>query len=434
MHKSIFFFSVPLILTNVFQVLFNIVDIAVAGQFAGTSAMGAIGCTSMTLYFFTGLLMGLSGAVNALVSYFVGSRNMEKQKETVYTSFVVCLGIGVILSIAGIVLSRPVLTAMKTKPELLDGAVLYFRIFALGLIPLALYNYGAAVLNSYGDTKRPLMAMTLAGSANVVFDVVFVVIFNWGVAGIAIASVLCVSISCALVLFFIFKKLPELGARFSQIYFNIHNAVRIIKLGLPAGLQFSTFAIANSFIQMGVNNFSSVVVAGCAAEDKLDALVYNTMAAFYVACATFIARNYGAKNKAGIRKAYRICLGYSFATGALLGLLLQIFGRQLLAIFTPDTAAIDAGMQKLTIMSFSFCVSAFMDGSVAAARGMGKTLVPSLIIIMGSCVFRLIWIFTIFAYFKTIESLFLIYIFSWMITGAWATFYFFKIYKAVPDC
>ena len=260
------------------------------------------------------------------------------------------------------------------------------------------------------------------------------VFFRWSVAGIALASVICVTLSCIIVLYFIFHKLPELGARFSEIYFNSRNAIRVIKVGLPAGLQFATFAVANSFIQMGVNNFSSTVVAGCAAADKLDALVYNIMAAFYVAGATFVARSYGANDKAGIRKAYNISIGYAFAAGAVLGVFLLFAGRQLLAIFTSDIAAIDAGMHKLTIMSFSFCISAFMDGSVAAARGLGKTLVPSFIIIMGSCVFRLIWIFTIFAYFKTIESLFLLFIFSWTITGIWATFYFFKIYKSIPDC
>ncbi len=432
LYKGIFIFSLPLIFTNILQVLFNIVDIAVAGHFAGTMALGSVGSTTMPLFFCVGMLIGIASGVNAIVAYYVGAKRDVLRNTIIYTSFFVCLASGIVLMVAGIILCRPVLAAMHTRPELMSGAVIYFCIFMMGLPALSLYNFGNAVLNAIGDTRRPLLYLSLSGVVNVFLDIIFVVVFHMGVVGIGIATMLSQMLSAVLVLIAVFRRTPELDLKFSHMFFNGKSAIHILKVGLPAGFQQSVFAIANSFIQMGVNSFDATLVAGCAAEEKLDALVYQVMAAFYIAGATFIGQNYGAGNKERIKEAYNISIKYAFAAGAVLGAIFLLWGRQLIGLFTPDAAVIDAGMKKLFIMSFSFCISAYMDGSVAAARGLGKTVMPSFIIIMGSCVFRLLWVFTVFAYFRTVESLFLVYIFSWAITGWAATFYFRKIYKSLP--
>ena len=433
LSKGIILFSLPLIFTNVLQVLFNIADVAVAGRFAGAAALGAVGSTTTPIFLFIGMLIGISSGVNAIVAYYVGAKRDNLRNSTIYTAFTVCLVSGIFLMTLGILLCRPVLTAMNTKPELMESAVLYFCICMMGLPALALYNFGNAVLNAIGDTRRPLIYLMVAGVINVALDIVFIVAFGMGVSGVALATAISQGVSAALVLNAVFRRTPQLNVKFSQMFFNGKSAIHILKVGLPAGLQHSVFALANSFVQMGVNSFSAITVAGVAAEDRLDILVYQTMAAFYIAGATFVGQNYGAGNKKRIFQSYLISTGFAFVAGALLGGLFYANGRALIGIFTKESAVIDEGMKKLFIMSFSFCISSFMDGSVAASRGLGKTLVPSFIIIMGSCVFRLIWIFTVFAFFKTIESLYLLYIFSWVITGIAAIFYFLKIYKSIPD-
>ncbi len=433
LYKGILIFSLPLICTNMLQVLFNIADVAVAGRFAGAAALGAVGSTTTPIFLYIGMLIGISSGVNAIVAYYVGAKRDNLRNSTIYTAFFVCLASGIFLMIVGILLCRPVLMAMNTRPELMESAVLYFCICMMGLPALALYNFGNAVLNAIGDTRRPLIYLLVAGVINVALDILFIAAFGMGVAGVALATALSQGVSAVLVLNAVFRRTPQLDVKFSQMYFNGKSAIHILKVGLPAGLQHSVFALANSFVQMGVNSFNAITVAGVAAEDRLDILVYQTMAAFYIAGATFVGQNFGAGNKKRIFQSYLISTGFAFFAGALLGGLFYANGRALIGIFTNDSAVVDAGMKKLFIMSFSFCISAFMDGSVAAARGLGKTLVPSFIIIMGSCVFRLVWIFTIFAFFKTIESLFLLYIFSWVITGIAAIFYFLKIYKSIPD-
>lgn len=215
----------------------------------------------------------------------------------------------------------------------------------------------------------------------------------------------------------------------SKLRLNRSRAADILKIGLPAGLQNAIFQMANLFIQAGVNTFSAVMVAGNSAAANADALIYDVMAAFYTACGSFMGQNYGAGKRDRIRKSYFISLAYSFGIGTAMGVLLVIFGRQFLSLFTGDSEVISAGMYRLTIMGFSYGFSAFMDCTIAASRALGKGLVPTIIVLMGSCVFRIIWVYTIFAYFKTIPSLYLLYIFSWSITAIAEVIYFVKVYK-----
>lgn len=427
--KNMIFFSFPLMLSNVLQVLFNMVDIAVVGHFAGARALGAVGSTPNLLYLFTGLLIGLGGGINSVTAYFIGSKDKKSISETVHTGAILCLTAGVFLLTVGVVFGREILILMNTKPDLLEGASLYFRIYMLGLPAVALYNFGASVFNANGETKKPLAYLTISGIANVILDLFFVIFLNLDVAGVALATIIAQYISAFLVILSLHREKSDIALSFSKLRIGKSKFVRLVSIGLPSGFQNAIFAFANVFVQVGVNSFDSVMVAGTSASANIDPLNYNMMAAFYVACSTFIAQNYGAGNKERVKKSYLWAVLLSFGSSLFLGTLLFIFARETMLIFTHDNAVIECALHRVRIMAFSYCVSAFMDATIAASRGLGKTLIPSLFVFLGSCVFRILWIFTIFAHFKTIESLFLLYVFSWGITALFEIAYFARIYR-----
>lgn len=429
--KKIFLFSVPLMFTNILQVVFNMSDLAVVGNFVGPIALGAVGSTSILVTLFTGVLIGLAGGINAVTALFIGSGNKTELKQTVHTAALISLAAGVLITILGIAFSRPVLTLMHTKDELINDAVLYLRIYLLGMPALGLYNFGNAVLSASGDTKRPLYYLSFAGVLNVLLNLFFVIVCKMGVAGVAVASILSQYLSAVLILRVLFKSSAAFGLQLSELRITPDKASRILKIGIPSAFQYALFAIANLFVQAGVNSFDHVMVEGNSAAANADPLVYDMMAAFYTACSSFIAQNYGAKKSDRILKSYLICLLYSFVVGLVLGVGLYLLRYPFLSLFTSDTTVVDAGIKRLSIMALSYSVSAFMDCTIAASRGLGKSIVPTIVVIMGSCVFRILWIYTIFAHFRTIQSLYLLYVFSWTITAIAEIIYFVIVYRKV---
>ncbi len=430
--KKILLFGLPLIFSNVLQVLFNMSDIAVVGHFAenGSAALGSVGSTSIYVMLFTGMIIGLGSGVNAIAARHLGSANDDGVSRITHTAFLVSLIFGVVLSALGMAVARPVLGLLGTKPELLEDAVKYVYIYFAGLPGLAFYNFGNGVLSADGDTARPLIFLAVAGAINVLLNLFFVIVCKMSVAGVATASVVSQYISAILIIIALLRTDRPYKIRFRSLKINGAAAKTLLAMGIPAGLQNAIFSVANLFIQSAVNTFDTVMVEGNSAASNSDALVYDVMAAFYVACSSFIAQNYGAGKRKNILKCYFICLGYSFGIGLILGLLLVFCGRAFLSLFTSDEAIIEAGMKRLNIMGFSYAVSAFMDCTIAASRGLGKTLVSTIIVIMGSCVFRVIWVFTVFAHFQTIPSLYLLYIFSWSITALAEIGYFIYVYRS----
>lgn len=431
--KNILAFSIPLIFSNLLQVLFNMSDIAVVGRFAGSIPLGSVGSTTQIIFLFTGILIGLGAGINVIAAFYIGSKNSKSLSDTIHTAAFICLAAGIILLAAGTILARPILAAMNTKSELMEGAVVYLRIYMLGMPALAIYNFGNGVLSATGDTKRPLIFLTVAGIINILLNLFFVIVCNLGTAGVALASIISQYISAALILLTMTREKGAANLVIFKIRPNSHMSLKILKIGLPSGLQNAVFAFANIFIQTGVNYFDASMVAGNAAASNADPLVYDVMNAFYTACATFIGQNFGAGNRKRVLKSYFISLAYSFTIALVMGVGIFCIGRQFLSLFSTDAAVIDAGMQRLSIMSLSYCISAFMDCTIAASRGLGKTGIPSFIVIMGSCVFRIIWLCTVFAWFRTIPSLFLLYAFSWAITAAAEIAYFIHIYKKNPS-
>ena len=366
--------------------------------------------------------------MNVLVARFYGAKKEKDVQETTHTAVIICLLTGILIMALGLLFANGILELLHTKDELIEGAALYLRIYFLGMPALAIYNFGNAVFSAVGNTKKPLYYLATAGVINIILNLFFVIVCKLDVAGVALASIISQYTSAILILRALFMTKEIYGLKLSMLKPNSQKAGMILSIGVPSAIQYAIFQVANLFIQFGVNSFDATMVAGNSAAANADGLVYDVMAAFYTACSSFIGQNYGAGNKERVRNSYFVSLAYSFGIGLVIGVTLEIFGTQFLSLFTTEQAVVDAGMKRLGIMGFSYCISAFMDATIAASRGLGKSVVPTIIVIMGSCVFRIIWVYTIFAYFKTIPSLYLLYVFSWSITAIVEMIYFKVIY------
>ena len=427
--RQILVFSLPLVLSNLLQAVFNMTDIAVVGRFAGSQALGSVGSTTIFITLMTGFLIGLGGGVNVLVARFYGAEQPRDVEKSVHSALLVCLAAGVLLLAVGVAFSPALMRLLGTKPDLIDGAILYLRIYFLGMPAMAIYNFGNGVFSAVGDTRKPLVYLTIAGVLNVGLDLFFVIVWKMSVAGAALATILSQYLSAFLILRALARTEGCYGLQREKLRLDPAMTRSILGLGVPAGCQNAIFALANLFIQASINTFDTVVVSGNAAAANADPLVYDVMAAFYTACASFMSQNYGAGKPERVKKSYFISLGYSFGIGAALGLSLVVFGQAFLSLFTTEPAVAEAGMQRLLVMGLSYPISAFMDCTIAASRGLGRTIVPTFIVIMGSCVFRVIWVYTVFAFFGTLLSLYLLFVCSWTITAIAEGVYFVHIYK-----
>ena len=427
--RQILVFSLPLVLSNLLQAVFNMTDIAVVGRFAGSQALGSVGSTTIFITLMTGFLIGLGGGVNVLVARFYGAEHPKDVERSVHSALLVCLAAGVLLLAVGVAFSPVLMRLLGTKPDLIDGAILYLRIYFLGMPALAIYNFGNGVFSAVGNTRKPLVYLTIAGVLNVLLDMFFVIVCKMSVAGAALATILTQYLSAFLILRALARTDGCYGLRREKLQLDPAMTRSILELGVPTGCQNAIFALANLFIQASINTFDTVVVSGNAAAANADPLVYDVMAAFYTACASFMSQNYGAGKPERVKRSYFISLGYSFGIGAVLGLSLVLFGQTFLSLFTTEPAVAEAGMQRLVIMGLSYPISAFMDCTIAASRGLGRTIVPTFIVIMGSCVFRVVWVYTVFAFFGTLLSLYLLFVCSWTVTAIAEVIYFAHTYK-----
>ena len=429
--KSIILYSVPLMFSNVLQVLFNMADVMVVGRFSGPLALGSVGSTTMIIQLETGILFGLSTGICAIVAFHTGAKEKDGVVKAIHTSVLLSVILGVSLLIIGILSARSFLSLLKTKDELIIEATLYLRIYFLGVPALSLYNCGNAILTANGETKRPLLYLLLSGVVNVLLNLLFVIVFKLSVLGVALASVISQYLSAFLILRYLictdtdYRIVPHL-IKYDRIL-----SKEILRIASPCACQHALFSLSNLFVQASINYFPHYVVEGCAAGGNSDPLVYDMMAAFYTASTGFISQNLGAGKIDRIKTTYIVTTVYSFILGLVLGGLLVIFRREFIMLFTSHEEVIKYGEIRVMIMGASYCISAFMDNATAASRGCGKTIGPTVIIVMGTIVFRIIWIFTVFRYFHTLESLFLLYVSSWVLTAICANIYFCYSYKKI---
>ena len=429
MLKKIILFSLPLAASSFLQLLFNAADVVVVGRFVGSAALAAVGSNGALINLLVNLFVGLALGANVVAARCYGAKDDQGVHEAVQTAVTLSLVGGVLMAFVGFFAAHGLLELMSSPEDVIDLATLYLKIYFIGMPMTMLYNFSSALLRAVGDTKRPLYCLAAAGVINVVLNLVFVIGFSMSVAGVALASAISQCVSAGFILHALTRVQDCYALHFKEAKLDPAMTKSILALGLPAGFQNAIFAIANLFIQAGVNSFDSLMVKGNSAAANADPLIYDCMAAFYMACASFMSQNYGAGKPDRVKKSYFIALAYSFGVGLVLGGSLFIFGRQFLALFTTEGAVIDAGMKRVGVMGFAYCISAFMDCTIAASRGLGKTVVPTVIVVLGSCVFRVIWVYTIFAHFHTIPSLYLLYPCSWALTAIAEILYFIRCYK-----
>lgn len=417
---KILIFSGPLILTGILQLLYNAADVVVVGRFAGATSLAAVGSTGSLINLIINVFMGLSVGTSVMVARYYGAGDVRMVQDTVHTSILVALLSGIVVGIFGFVMAKPILHLMDSPDDVIDLAALYVRIYFVGMPFNLLYNFGAGILRAVGDTKRPLYYLTISGAANVILNLILVIVFHMGVAGVAIATVVSQAISMVLVLLCLIRTQGIIHLDLKKLRIRKAPLLGIMQVGLPAGLQGSLFSISNVLIQSSVNSFLSTAMAGNAAASNLEGFVYTAMNSIYQADLTFASQNYGAGKKDRVKNVLWNCLGTVVVIGLGLGLLFMAFDRTLLSIYNQDPAVIDFGVLRMHIILPTYFLCGMMDVMVGQLRGIGYSIMPMIVSLTGACLFRIVWIMTIFSMpqFHTLQMLYISYPVSWGLTFA----------------
>ena len=427
---KILLFSIPLMLSGILQLLFNAADIIVVGRFAGSGALAAVGSTSSLINLLINVFVGLSVGVNVLVARYYGAQNDRDVSETVHTAVTTSIVSGLILVVLGILLANPLLRLMGTPEDVLGQSVLYMRIYFLGMPVLMVYNFGAAILRAIGDTRRPLYFLFASGVVNVCLNLFFVVVLGMGVDGVAWATVISEHISAFLVLKSLMGAPGALKLDLKQLRIHTRKLKRIVKIGLPAGMQGAIFSISNVLIQSSVNSFGSIAMAGNTASSNIEGFVYTAMNAVYQTNLSFTSQNLGGRKYSRINKIMYICLGVVTAVGVILGF--TAAGDGLLHIYSSDPEVLHYGMLRLEIICGTYFLCGIMDCMVGSLRGLGYSIIPMFVSLTGACGFRVLWVFTVFAAYRSLDVLYLSYPVSWAITAIAHMVTFHKIRRKIP--
>ena len=430
---KVLIFSIPLMLSGILQLLFNAADVIVVGRFAGSQSLAAVGSTSALINLLIKVFMGFSVGVTVLVARYYGGRKERDVSETVHTAVTLSLVCGLILVAVGLALTRPLLELMGTPDDVIDKAVLYMQIYFIGMPANMLYNFGSAILRAVGDTKRPLYYLSAAGVVNVILNLISVIIFHMDVAGVALATIISQIISAVCVLRCLMRHESCLKIRLGELKIHKEKLMGIVKVGLPAGMQGAIFSISNVLIQSSVNSFGSIAMAGNTAAQNIEGFIYNAMVAVYQANLSFTSQNYGAGKFSRINRIMFICIGVVSVVGFSIGVLAYGAGTSLLSIYSSDPEVIAYGMTRLQIIGLTYFTCGIMDTMVGSIRGIGYSVLPMLVSLTGACLFRIIWIFTIFQWSHTLLTLYISYPASWVLTAAAHIVCFFLIRKKLPD-
>lgn len=408
-------FSIPMILSGILQLLYNAADVIVVGRFTGSTALAAVGSTGSLTSLITSLFMGLSVGTSVAVAQNYGASDWKNVSEVVHTSIATSVIAGILVSIFGICMAKEFLIAMDTPADVLDQAALYMRIYFVGVPASMLYNFGSSILRAVGDTRRPLIYLTVSGAVNVVLNLVFVIAFGMGVAGVAWATVISQVISAVLVIICLIKFNGPCRLVLKNIRIHGDKLWQIVKIGLPAGLQGTIFSISNVMIQSSVNSFGADVVAGNSAAANIEGFIYVAMNSIYNTALTFTGQNVGAKKYERINRIMGLSLLTVSTIGIGLGIIALFFGEQLLGIYAPGEAeVIKYGMVRLSIIAKTYFLCGIMDVMVGMLRGMGTSLMPMIVSVIGVCGFRISWILLIFSQHHDLKTLYISYPLSWI--------------------
>ena len=423
-------YTIPVMLSGILQLLFNAADLIIVGKFCGSVSVGAVGATGSLTALIVNLFVGLSVGAGVAVAHGIGSRDEQEVREAVHTAVPLALIGGAILTVAGVTLSEPLLILMGTPENTLPLSVVYMEIYFLGITFTVVYNFCAAILRAAGDTRSPLIFLTLSGVINVVLNVFFVTVFHMNVAGVALATIISQGIAATLSTVALMRRKDACQLQLRRM--RIHKRVlkKIVRIGLPAGIQSSLFAISNVMIQSSVNSFGDIFVSGNAAAGNLEGFLYVALNSFHQTTVNYVGQNVGARQYRRANNTVWLCQGCVIVTGIAIGVFLNVFGETLLGFYISDSAeAIACGLTRFRYVAIPYFIFGLLEVSTGALRGYGRSLGPMLVSVLGICGIRLLWVFAVFPIpaFHSPKWLYLSYPISWIITLTVQMILFFRV-------
>ncbi len=429
--KKLMEFSVPLILSNILQLLFNACDIIVVGKFSGDDSLAAVGSTSVIINLLTNLFMGLSIGTNVVCANYFGAKKSDLLNKTVHTAILLSLISGIILTFVGLIFVHPILKIMGSPEDVFPKASLYLRVYFSGITSTMVYNFGSAILRAKGDTQRPLIILMISGVINLILNLIFVIIFNLDVMGVSLATVISQTFSAVIIILLLTRESDAFKLNLKKLSLDSQIVLRIIKIGVPAGVQGIIFSLSNMVIQTSVNSFGKIAIAGNSAAQSLEGFVYITMNSVAQGTLTFTSQNLGAKKFERIKKVALYSQLISFSFGMILGNSIYFFGEKFLSFYTNNPEAISVGLLRLSYICTTYGFCGIMDCTANLIRALGHSMTPMLITLFGACGFRIIWIFTVFRIEKyhTLDSIYISYFFSWTLTYLILLICFYFIFK-----
>lgn len=426
-------FSIPLMLSGILQLLFNAVDIIVVGQFTGNEALAAVGSTTALINVFVNLFIGISLGASVLAARFYATGQEKEMSETVHTSITLALISGIAMGIIGVIAAKGALELMDTPDNVLNLSTLYMRIYFMGMPFFMLYNYGAAILRAVGDTKRPLLFLIISGATNVLLNLLLVIQFHLGVAGVAIATVISQCISCILVLRCLYLSDGSYQLRFNKLGMKTRYVKQIFQIGIPAGIQSTIINFSNVLLQSSVNSFGSVAMAGYTAANNILGFLYVSVNSITQACMSFTSQNYGVRKFKRMDKVLLECLGLTVIVALVLGGGSYLFGAELMHIYTKSTKVIECGVDIMLYTTVTYFLCGIMDLLPGALRGMEHSTVPMILSVIGTVGTRIVWIYVIFPCHRSLDFLFISYPVSWLLTIVMQVICFYFVRKKVHN-
>lgn len=424
-------FSIPLMLSGILQLLFNAVDIIVVGRFTGSEALAAVGSTTALINVFVNFFIGISLGSNVLAARFYAAGKDKEMSETVHTAITLALISGVVMGIVGVLSAKGALQLMDTPDNVLNLSTLYMRIYFVGMPFFMLYNYGAAILRAVGDTKRPLMFLIVSGATNVVLNLILVIRFHMGVAGVAIATVISQGISCVLVLRCLYYSEGSYQLRFSKLGMKARYVKQIFQVGVPAGIQSTIINFSNVLLQSSVNSFGSVAMAGYTAANNILGFLYVSVNSITQACMSFTSQNYGVRKFKRMDRILLECLGLTVTVSLIFGGGSYLFGSELMHIYTKSADVVACGTDIMLYTTVTYFLCGIMDLFPGALRGMGHSAVPMILSVIGTVGTRVVWIYWVFPQHRALDFLFISYPVSWILTIVMQVICFYFVRKKV---
>ena len=424
--KQLLLFFFPILIGTFFQQLYNTVDTIIVGQFVGTEALAAVGTTGTVINLLVGFFVGVASGATVIISQYFGANDRESLSKSVHTSMALAVAGGVVIMVIGIVTARPTMLAMGVPDDIMDDAVLYMNVYYLGIIGNLIYNIGTGILRAIGDSRMPLYVLIVCCLANVVLDLLFVVVFHWGVFGVAFATVLSQLISAVLLMIRLMGTQEAYRVELRKSRFHKDILKNVVRIGLPAGLQSVMYSFSNILIQASINSFGTTAIAAWAAIGKIDGFIWMVMNAFGIAVTTFAGQNFGARQYDRMKRCTRVGLGMCLGTIIALSALLFIFRYQLLMFFTGDAEVVNIGAQFCLVLAPSYFTFVFIEILSGAIRGAGEALQPMLITCIGVCGLRVVWILLMVPYWHTMQMVAMNYPVSWVITAVIFVIYYLR--------